>query len=89
MKRSSLTRCGAACSSHSRSRSDSRTSGTSYFSRYFRPPWIILLDHDEVPEPMSPLSSSSTRNPRNAASQAMPAPFTPPPTMTTSKPDRV
>src|SRR6266550_37902 len=39
---------------------------------------------DDVPAPKSALSTSATRNPRNAASRAIPAPVMPPPMISTS-----
>src|SRR5947208_12072333 len=39
---------------------------------------------EEVPAPKSDLSTSAVRNPRNAASRAIPAPVMPPPMTSTS-----
>src|SRR2546422_629231 len=41
-------------------------------------------ERDEVPAPKSDLSTSAVRNPRNAASRAIPAPVMPPPMTSTS-----
>src|SRR6185437_2807278 len=48
-----------------------------------RPPWMSLLDRDEVPDPKSRASTSPTDSPLVAASRATPAPTTPPPTTST------
>src|SRR5882672_9492843 len=48
------------------------------------PPCTRREECDDVPAPKSPLSTSATRNPRNAASRAMPAPVIPPPITSTS-----
>src|SRR5439155_25097593 len=45
------------------------------------PPCTRRDDRELVPPAKSPLSTSAVRNPRSAASRAMPAPVTPPPTM--------
>ncbi len=78
------TRCGASrCSSSARSVSASLTSAKLSCSRYRRPPWMSLLDRDEVPDAKSLASTSPTDSPRVAASRATPAPTTPPPTTST------
>src|SRR6266516_4760331 len=48
------------------------------------PPWISREECDDVPAPKSALSISAVRNPRDAASRAIPAPVMPPPMMSTS-----
>src|SRR5256886_303458 len=48
------------------------------------PPWIRRDECEEVPAPKSDLSTSAVRNPRNAASRAIPAPVMPPPMTSTS-----
>src|SRR2546430_997315 len=48
------------------------------------PPWIRRDECEEVPAPKSDLSTSAVRNPRNAASRAIPAPVMPPPMIRTS-----
>src|SRR6266850_1038040 len=48
------------------------------------PPWIRRDECDDVPAPKSDLSTSAVRNPRNAASRAIPAPVMPPPMISTS-----
>ena len=52
-------------------------------------PWDLSElpeDQEEVPEAQSPISTMPVRRPRLAASRAMPAPVTPPPTTRTSSP---
>ena len=68
-----------------RSWSASRTSWKFRCSRYRNPPWISLLERLEVPDEKSARSTSATLSPRVAASSAMPAPVTPPPTTSRSK----
>ena len=48
------------------------------------PPWISLVDDDEVCAARSSFSHSKTLRPRPARSRAMPAPLMPPPTTSTS-----
>src|SRR5438093_5149944 len=48
------------------------------------PPWMRRDECEEVPAPKSDLSTSAVRNPRNAASRAIPAPVMPPPMTSTS-----
>src|SRR5690349_22752554 len=45
---------------------------------------MVLPERDEVPTARSPASRSTTDRPREAASNAAPAPVTPPPTTTRS-----
>ena len=63
------TMCGALSSNASRSRSDSRTSPNSPFSRYRNPPWIMRDGAALQPEQKSFRSTSSTRRPCNASSR--------------------
>src|SRR6266480_6139466 len=48
------------------------------------PPWMRRDECEDVPAPKSDLSRSAVRNPRNAASRAIPAPVMPPPITSTS-----
>lgn len=48
------------------------------------PPWINLVERDDVPEEKSSRSTSPTRRPRVTASSATPHPVAPPPTTRTS-----
>src|SRR5213592_1822615 len=48
------------------------------------PPWMRRDECEDVPAPKSDLSTSAVRNPRNAASRAIPAPVMPPPMIRTS-----
>src|SRR6267154_735467 len=48
------------------------------------PPWMRRDECEDVPAPKSALSTSAVRNPRNAASRAIPAPVMPPPMISTS-----
>src|SRR5258708_7250017 len=48
------------------------------------PPWMRRDECEDVPAPKSALSTSAVRNPRNAASRAIPAPVMPPPMTSTS-----
>src|SRR5882762_117845 len=78
------TRCGAILSRTRRSRLASNTRWNARCSRYRMPPWIRRDECDDVPAPKSDLSTSAVRNPRSAASRAIPAPVMPPPMTSTS-----
>ena len=56
-----------------RSARASCTSRNSYCSRYRKPPWISLVEADEVAPARSPFSNSTTFAPRPVASRAIAA----------------
>ena len=55
------------------------------FGEGHAPPWMSLVDREEVPEEKSSRSTRPTRSPRVAASSAAPHPVAPPPTTSTSR----